>query len=392
MEMQAKAPSILTLMSVAAGIAAANLYYVQTLLPSIASDFAVGAGAVTLLPSVTQIGFAIGIVAIVPLADILERRRLLTTILVLLSGVLFLHALAPDLALLFVAAFALGLVGITSQLLAPFAALLVPKGREGMAVGAILTGILGGIVMSRVVAGVIAQWAGWRMVYVIASVGALVLAALMRIKLPVSRPSVRVSYWPLIASSFLLMRDEPRIRWHVAYGGLSYASFMTFWSTYAVHVETTFNLGVAAAGLFGFAGLAGIGCASLAGGQVDRGRFSVVCIAGSLLMIGGFAILAAASHSIIGTVVGALLLDGGASVTHASNQSRVLALRPEAIARANSVYVAGYFLGGAVGTVASGIVYAHFAWFGTCAVGGGFAAVMLISEAIRPRNNRVFVS
>src|SRR5258708_3850087 len=116
--MQTNAPSILTLMSVSAGIAAANLYYVQTLLPSIASDFGVGSSAVALLPSVPQIGFAIGILLIVPLADMLERRRLVITILVLLAGALLLHAVAPSLVILFVAAFALGLVGITSQLLA----------------------------------------------------------------------------------------------------------------------------------------------------------------------------------------------------------------------------------------------------------------------------------
>jgi predicted MFS family arabinose efflux permease len=387
--MQSNAPSILTLMSVSAGIAAANLYYVQTLLPSIASDFGVGSSAVALLPSVTQIGFAIGILSIVPLADMLERRRLLITILLLLAGALLLHAVAPNLVILFVAAFALGLVGITSQLLAPFAALLLPSGREGVAVGAILSGVLSGIVMSRVVAGAIAEWSSWRTVYFIASASALTLAALLRMKLQVSRPHARAAYWPLITSSLLLLRDEPRLRRHVIYGGLSYASFMTFWSTYAVHVETTFNLGVAAAGLFGFAG---IGCASLAGGQVDRGRFSRVCIVGSLLMIAGFGVLAAANHSIVGTILGALLLDGGASVTHTANQSRALALRPEAIARANSIYVAGYFLGGAVGTIAAGLVFTHFGWLATCAVGGGFSGAMLISELIRPRDVRAFVS
>lgn len=390
--MQTNAPSILTLMSVSAGIAAANLYYVQTLLPSIASDFGVRGSAVALLPSVTQIGFAIGILSIVPLADMLERRRLLVAILVLLAGALLLHAVAPNVAVLFVAAFALGLVGVTSQLLAPFAALLAPGGRQGAAVGAILSGVLSGIVMSRVVAGAIAEWSSWRTVYFIASASALILALLLRMKLPVSRPHARTAYLPLITSSLFLLRDEPRLRRHVIYGGLSYASFMTFWSTYAVHVETTFNLGVAAAGLFGFAGIAGIGCASFAGGQVDRGRFSLVCIIGSLLMITGFGVLAAGSHSILWTVLGALLLDGGASVTHAANQSKVLALRPEAIARANSIYVAGYFLGGAIGTIAAGLVFTHFGWLATCAVGGGFSGVMLISELIRPRDVCAFVS
>jgi predicted MFS family arabinose efflux permease len=329
---------------------------------------------------VTQAGFAIGILTIVPVADILERRHLLVTVLTLLSVVLLLHAVAPSAAVLFIAAFGLGLVGITPQLLAPFAALLAPKGTEGKAVGTVLSGVLSGIVLSRVVAGAIAGWFGWRSVFFAASAGALVLAALLRVKLPLSRSTVRVAYWPLITSSLFLLRDEPRLRRHVIYGALSFASFMTFWSTYAIHVGKTFDLGVAATGLFGFAGVAGIACASLSGGQVDRGRFSAVCIVGAFLLVIGFGVLAAASHSMLGIAIGALLLDGGASVSHAANQSKALSLRPEALARVNSVYIAGYFLGGTIGTIAAGLAYTHFGWLATCAVGGGFSGLMLISE------------
>jgi predicted MFS family arabinose efflux permease len=380
--MQTKTPSVLPLMSASAGIAAANLYYVQGLLPVIASSFGVSGSMVALLPSMTQVGFAIGIILIVPLADIFERRQLLIVILSLLALALFSHAMAPSLPLLFIAAFVLGLVGISSQLLSPFAALLAPFGKEGAAVGAVLSGILSGIVMSRVVAGGIAEWWGWRTVYFAASAAALVLAILLRLTLPISYPKLRTAYWSLIRSSLLLLRDEPRLRRHVMYGALSYASFMTFWSTYAIHVEARFGLGVAAAGLFGFAGAAGIGCAWLAGRQVDRGRFSALCILGSLLMIVGFLVLAA-GDSIVWAIVGALLLDGGASVTHAANQSKAIGFRPEAIARANSIYVAVYFIGGAIGTIVAGAVMSHFGWVATCMVGAGYPGLMLIAEIIR---------
>ncbi len=367
-------------MSVSAGIAAANIYYAQPLLPRMAVDFGVAASTMALLPAVTQAGFAIGILTIVPLADKVERRRLLVVILMLVSAVLVLHALAPSVPALFAAAFGLGLVGITPQLLAPFAALLAPSGREGMAVGTVLTGVLSGIVLSRVVAGGIAEWFGWRSVFFAAGVGALMLAALLRMKLPLSRPSMRIAYGQLILSSLFLLRDEPRLRRHVIYGALSFASFMTFWSTYAAHVEKTFNLGVASAGLFGFAGVAGIACAAFAGRQVDRGRFSAVCIIGALLMVAGFCVLAAERQSIIGIAVGALLLDGGASVTHAANQSKAMSLRQGAIARVNSVYIAGYFLGGAIGTMAAGLAYAYSGWLATCAIGAFFSGAMLVGE------------
>jgi predicted MFS family arabinose efflux permease len=367
-------------MSVSAGIAAANIYYAQPLLPRMAVDFGVAASTMALLPAVTQAGFAIGILTIVPLADMVERRRLLVVVLTLLSVVLLLHALASSVGTLFAAAFGLGLVGITPQLLAPFAALLAPSGREGMAVGTVLSGVLSGIVLSRVVAGGVAEWFGWRSVFFAAGFGALMLAALLRMKLPLSRPTARIAYRQLVSSSLFMLRDEPRLRRHVIYGALSFASFMTFWSTYAVHVEKAFDLGAAGAGLFGFAGIAGIACASLAGGQVDRGRFSTVCIIGAFFMVAGFCVLAAERQSIIGIAIGALLLDGGASVTHAANQSKALSLRPGAIARVNSIYIAGYFLGGAVGTTAAGLAFAYSGWLATCAIGVCFSGAMLVGE------------
>lgn len=374
--------SALSFMAIAGGIAAANLYYVQTLLPSIASGFNVGASAVALLPSMTQIGLAIGLVFIVPLADVCERKRLLIVILLFLAAALLLNALAPNLSMLFVAAFVLGLVGVAPQLLSPFAAVIAPEGKEGASIGVVLSGILSGIVMSRIVAGGISGSFGWRTAYLAASGTTLIVAMLLGMMLPENRPRHRATYWSLIASSLRLLHDVPDLRRHVIYGSLSYASFMSFWSTYAIHVQASFGLGAAAAGLFGLAGAAGIGCAGFAGGQVDRGRFVLVSVTGSMLMVLGFGVLAI-GNSILLTAVGALLLDGGAMATHAANQSKALALRPEAVARTNSVYIAVYFIGGAIGTIISGVVMTRFGWLATCVVGAGFPIVILLDETIR---------
>jgi predicted MFS family arabinose efflux permease len=378
--MQPTASSTLALMAVSAGIAAANLYYAQPLLPRVAADFGVDGATVSLLPAITQMGFALGIVSIVPLIDIVERRGLLLTILVLMSAALLLLASAPNLDVLFVACFGIGLVGITPQLLAPFAAILAPRGREGAAVGTVLSGVMSGIVLSRIFAGAIAEWFGWRTVFFVASAGALCVALLLRMKLPVSEPKLKMGYRALITSSFALLVAERRLWRHVVYGALTFACFMTFWSTYAMHVETAFELGTAAAGLFGLAGLAGIVCASLAGRQIDRGHFTRVCVAGATLMLAGFACLALFRQSLAGIAVGAVLLDAGATISHAANQSEALRLRPEAIARINSVYISGYFLGGAIGTVMAGVAYSRAGWVGVCAVGGCLSSLLLVSE------------
>jgi predicted MFS family arabinose efflux permease len=372
-------PGIVHFMAVAAGVAAANLYYVQPLLPAIGSEFGIP-DTVGFLPAAIQAGFATGILCILPLGDIVERRRLLMTMLSLASCALLLFAAAPTPALLFLAALFVGLVGVTPQLLAPFSTVFAPKGMEGAAVGTVLSGVLSGVLLSRVVAGLIAQVAGWRGVFAAACVVAVALAYALRRVLPESRGQSSLTYASLVASIVLIFREEPRLRRHALYGAATFAAFMTFWSTYALHLHETFGFGPATTGLFGLAGLAGILAAPAAGRLVDRGRYRVACVASASLMAGGFILLPLVSASVVGILIGVLLIDAGAGICHAANQSAALALRPAALSRVNSIYIASYFAGGAIGTLLAGMAYAHFGWIGACAVGLGAALVMLIGE------------
>lgn len=379
-------PTVVRIMAVAAGVAAANLYYAQPLLPQIGAEFDI-ASVVGFLPAVTMLGFAVSILCVLPLGDILERRSLVVTMLTLVSVALALLALAPTPGLLFGAALLLGLAGITPQLLAPFSTLFASKGMEGAAVGLVLSGVLSGILLSRIVAGLIAEFAGWRGVFAAACVMALCLAAVLRKVLPQSRAENRLGYFELIASSVRILREEPRLRRHALYGAATFAAFMAFWSTYALHLHEQFGFGTATAGLFGVAGLAGIAAAPLAGRLVDRGLFRTACVSGALLLCAGFLVAVGLYWSVPGLLIGVLLIDAGAGICHAANQSSALRLRPEALSRVNSVYIASYFGGGAVGTLLAGVGYGWLGWAGACAVGIAAGLIILIGEtAPRLRN------
>jgi predicted MFS family arabinose efflux permease len=370
-------PSVVTLLAVAGGLGAANLYYSQPLLPSIAVDLGIPIGQVGFLPATTQIGFAIGILAVLPLADMLERRRLIVTMLVLIAAALAIQATAATAAVAFAAALFVGLFGVAPQLMTPFSAVLAPKGREGAAVGMVLSGILGGVLVSKLLAGFVAAGAGWRTLYWAASAVTLVLAAVLRVYLPKSRPAPRPSYVELLRSSARIAIEEPDLRRHALYGGLTFASFMTFWSTYAIDLQDVFGFGPAVAGMFGAVGLAGSVGASIAGRQIDRGRFALICMTAAALMIGGFLILMWGEQSVAWIVIGVLLMDFGAGLSHSANQSSAFALRPEARGRINSVYMSGYFIGGALGTSLATLAYSTGGWRLTCAFGAACAASIL---------------
>jgi predicted MFS family arabinose efflux permease len=377
-------PAIIRLLAVSAGLGAANIHYSQPLLPNIAESLGVPIDRIGFLPATTQIGFAAGILIVLPLADLLERRGLIVMMLVLSSGALALQAFAPTAAIAFIAAFLIGIFGVAPQLMTPFSAVLAPKGREGAAVGMVLSGVLGGVLLSKLLAGLVTEGLGWRVLYAGAGVAMIALAAVMARRLPESRPAKAARYVDLLRSTVRLAADEPALRRHALYGGLTFASFMAFWSTYAIELKQAFGYGAAVAGLFGLVGLAGSVAASVAGRQIDDGRFSVVCSSAGALMIAGFLLMAVGASSMVAIIIGVLLLDFGAGLSHAANQSSAFALRPEARGRVNSIYMSGYFIGGAIGTSLATLALEAGGWRLTCAFGAACAGALLGLELFRP--------
>ena len=377
-------PPVVYAMTVAAGLGAANLHYSQPLLPSMAYSFGVSVSSIGFLPALTQLGFALGILCVLPLADLLERRSLIVTLLCLVAGALFLHAAARTPNVLLLAGFLVGLTGVVPQLLTPFASILAPPGRAGAAVGLVLSGVLTGVLLSKVLAGFITQGLGWRDLYRIAGVLMIVLALGLRLILPKSRSDNKLGYGDLLRSTFVLARSEKRLRRHALNGGVTFAAFMAFWATYAVFLYERYGYGPAIAGLFGVAGFAGAIAASFAGRAIDRGEYRPTLLFAGSLMIAGFLLLFWSGTSPILMVAGLLLLDAGAGISHSANQTKAFAINPAARGRINSVYMFGYFIGGSLGTLVATFAFEWGGWLGVCFFGLVLAMLLVSIELFRP--------
>lgn len=364
---------LVLIFAVATGIVVANLYYAQPLLDTIAREFHTTSGAVGLIVTLTQIGYALGLLFIVPLGDLLERRRLVVTVLVGTTLALAGSALAPTIGVL------AGLVGVTSvvaQVLIPFAASLAPEAERGRVVGTVMSGLLVGVLLARTFAGLIAQAAGWRAVYWIAAALMLAMIAALWHELPqVGRPAAGMKYGRLLESVWGLVRTEPVLRRRSVYGALAFASFSVLWTSIAfLLARPPYGYGQAVIGLFGLLGVAGALCASVAGRLADRGWARYSTGAFVVLSLAAFGLLALGGARLLPLVAGIVLLDLGVQGTQITNQSEIYRLRPEARSRITTAYMVSYFIGGAVGSFASAVAYGAAGWAGVCLLGAAFAA------------------
>jgi predicted MFS family arabinose efflux permease len=282
---------------------------------------------------------------------------------------LVLVAVAPSFSVLATAIFTLGLVGIAVQLLIPFAAHLAPPEDRGRVVGTALGGMLGGILLSRTVSGVIGQSLGWRAMYWIAA--ALTVGMLLTLlALPKYQPSARLSYWELLRSTVDLVWEEPVLRQSCVFGAATFGAYSAFWATLAFHLaEPPFTYGSEVAGVFGLLGVFGAVAAPLVGRAGDRGNVRRTVGLGIGVIALSFVLLVLGGNVLWVLVAGAALLDLGVQVVHISNQTRNYALRLAARNRLNTVYMVAYFAGGMVGSSLGATGWAVAGWVGVCAVG-----------------------
>jgi predicted MFS family arabinose efflux permease len=369
---------LVAVMAIATGAIVANLYYAQPLLHEVASTFGVGSAAAALVVTCTQVGYAAGLILVVPLGDLYARRPLVPVIFCLAAISLVLCAAAPSLWLFEVGSVAAGATSVAGQVMVPFAADLASPERRGRVVARIMTGLLTGILLARTVSGAVAEVAGWRAIYWI-SAGLMILFAfvLWRV-LPGEGRRPHVAYRGLVASAFRLLVDVPMLRRRAFYGACVFAGFSVLWTSLAFLLSgPPYDYSNVVIGLFGLAGVAGVAAANLAGKLADSARTAITTLVCAVLLTGSFALLAGGKTSLGLLLAGIVVLDMGTQGMQITNQAVIYSLRPEARSRINSAYMFCYFVGGALGSLAAGLVLAADGWPGVCWLGAGFGVLSL---------------
>jgi len=354
----------------------------------VARSFHSGPGPTSSIITATQIGYAAGLLLVVPLGDLHPRRALVTRLFWIAAAALVACALAPSLWLFGLASVAVGGASVAGQVMIPFAADLAPEERRGRVVARIMTGLLLGILLARTVSGLVAQAAGWRAIYWLSAALMVGFALVLWRALPTEGPRPQRSYPSLVSSSLRLLATEPVLRRRAWHGVCAFAAFSALWTTIAFLLSgSPYRYSNAVIGLFGLVGAGGIVAANLAGKLADSARATATTVVAGVLLAGSFALLWAGRTSLAALIIGIVVLDMGTQGMQITNQALIYALRPDARSRINSAYMVCYFLGGAAGSVSAGALYGTHGWAGVCVLGAGFGALTLamsVYDRVRP--------
>ena len=375
--------SLVLLLATGAGLGVASLYYAQPMLGVLGADIGASTRAVGFIPTLTQLGYALGLLLLAPLGDRYDRRRIILIKAAVLCAALLLAGASPSIAVLLVASLVIGLAATLTQDIVPAAATLAPEASRGKVVGTVMTGLLLGILLSRVVSGFVAEHFGWRSMFVIAAASiALVGAAVWR-GLPRFRPTTQLAYGALMGSLVGLWRRHGALRRATLAQGLLAVGFSAFWSTLAVMLHgEPFHLGSAAAGAFGLAGAAGALAAPLAGRIADKRGPELVTRLGAALVLLSFGVMGLApwmqpQAQLALLVAGAIGFDLGVQATLIAHQTIVYGIEPGARSRLNAILFVGMFIGMAIGSALGALMLAQWGWMAVTGLATASAAVAL---------------
>ena len=369
---------LLYLMAVGAGLVIANLYYNQPLLHQIAETYQVSASAVSNIPLSTQLGYALGLLLIVPLGDKFSHKRIMMVDFAVIVLSLLLAATANSLTLLIITSFFIGFSSVVPQLFVPMAALLADDKNQGRAIGIVMSGLLIGILGSRLISGLVGEYFGWRSMYYLAAGLMVVYWTILYYKLPELHPDFKGSYSSLMKSIGHYFRKEGSVRRAALRGGLGFAAFSAFWTTLVFLMEDSFGYGSAVTGSFGLLGILGALAASAVGKISDRVNKEQLITVSTLVMILSWGIFLVSENSIVGLIVGVLLVDLGLHALHITNQHIIFSKNPEARNRVNTIYMVGYFTGGAIGTITGALAWETYQWPGVCVLGLTYSVLILV--------------
>lgn len=375
--------SLILLLALACGAAVSNICYAQPLLEQIRLSFESTAGAAGLVATLTTLGYTLGLLFLVPLGDVLRRRRLIVGLMIVEAGFLATAALAPSLSVLQFASIGIGVASVSAQLIVPLVAQLSEPEKRGQNVGTVMSGLLLGILLARVVAGAVGGEFGWRVMFWLACAISVLLAVILGHALPDVPPTADLRFRDLMGSLWTLAKEEPHLRESALVGGLMFATFMGFWTTISFHLEgAPFHYSTQVVGLFGLVGAAGALAAPLAGKLADaRGPRAVIGYS-TALVAASYGLFWAFGTHVIPLIISVVLMDAGVQATHISNQTRIFALRPEARSRINTVFMTAGFTGASIGSLASNLAWSHYGWPGVCATGLAFSSAAWLVHSV----------
>lgn len=391
-------PSLVLLLATGAGLSVASLYYAQPMLGVLGADIGASGRAVGFIPTLTQLGYALGILLLAPLGDRFDRRRIVLAKAAALCAALLVAGAAPSIGVLLAASLAIGLAATMAQDIVPAAATLAPEATRGKTVGTVMTGLLLGILLSRVVSGFVAEHFGWRSMFIAAAASIALIGAAAWRGLPRFRPTTHLVYGALLGSLATLWSRHGTLRRAALAQALLAVGFSAFWSTLAVMLHgEPFHLGSAAAGAFGLAGAAGALAAPLAGQLADRRGPELVTRLGAGLVVVSFAAMGLAPlmlpHAQLWLLaLAAIGFDLGMQAALIAHQTIVYGIEPGARSRLNAVLFTAMFIGMAAGSALGALVLAQWGWAGVTWLATGTAAAALTVRLWPRAGQRSFVS
>lgn len=370
--------SLLLTMAVIAGLTVANCYYNQPLLEMIRHDMGVSQHAANLITVVTQIGYALGLCFLIPMGDLYSRRRIIVINMSVAAVMAVIIAFAQKVWIVWGASLLLGACSVIPQFFIPIAGQYSEKKNKSRNMGIVLSGLLTGILASRVVSGYVGEWLGWREMFIIAALIMIVCMILTLKIMPQIDSNYIGTYRGLMKSVFHIVASNARIRLYAIRAAFSFGSMMAIWSCLAFRLaQAPFFSGSEMVGTLGMCGIAGALAASGLGKLVNQWGIRRMSLYGACLQLVAWTTAYLFGDTYMGLIVAIILVDIGLQCLQLSNQSGCIQEMPEASNRANTIFMTTYFIGGSFGTYCAGLAWTHEGWMGVCAVGTVLAAISL---------------
>ena len=370
----------------ACAVGVSSIYYNQPLLLEMAHSFHIRPGHTGFVSVATLIGYACGLFLLVPLGDVLERRKLMMRMFAAVSVALFATAAAPNFPLLLAASAMVGLFASVTHVALPIAPSLADDDRRGRAIGTVMTGLLLGILLARTFAGWVSAGSNWRVVFIVAGCINLAFVPLLRTVMPKLEPASPVQYGEAIRSLWTLFCTQPLLRESSFIGSLVFASFSTFWTTLVFLLGSPhYHMGAGVAGSFGILGATGALIAPIAGRYTDRRGSRFVVGFGLCTLAFSYFVLWIFGYHMAGLIAGVIILDLGAQATQIANQTRIFGIDSGARSRLNTVYMTIYFAGASVGSALASLAWVHYEWRGVCVLALFFVSLAALVHLLSPR-------